>query len=324
MVAHPPPHGSGRTGVGLGGGAIVTHRATQMSASVGVPSTLESPKDPMLLRAEAQTRIERPLGSGHASQVPSTLEDVDSTMPDNAARDAAIRDAARAADERAGMPSDSGSKRFGPPTLQSPNDGGLPSSPAASLAGVVVDAILPSAAFARPEPPPTAPTHGGEPPPLPGTGGSNGQPVRHPNVVGPGAPGAPGYSGTAAMGPQGHGAATGGPDGRVGAAQLAGTGGPGAGSGPPPYLGGIGGAAMGSVAPNGYPQSGRASSPAAVPQTRSGSTTVVVVVVVMILVVVGIAVVGVGLYLRARNAQLAPAATAPSSSLPAAGGKRAK
>lgn len=128
-------------------------RATQMSASA-VPSTLESPKDPMLVRAEAETRIERPLDTA----LPLTLdrEGYGATLPDDAARDAAIREATRLADAQAaamsGTASDEPSRRYGPATLMSPTPGANGGDGAATAArdtseDAVVDAILPAAAF---------------------------------------------------------------------------------------------------------------------------------------------------------------------------------
>ena len=303
MAAHP----LGSPGVG----AVVTHRATQMSASAGVPSTLESPKDAMLLlRAEAQTRIERPLGSARPSGVPSTADDVDSTLPDNAARDAAIRDAAREADERAAAGSQAGSKRFGPPTLQSPNDGALPSSNAPSIGGAVVDAILPSAAFVKPDPPPTTPTQGSGPPPIP--------PAWNIPAAGFGARARPVHAPAPAMAPPDALAA------RAGGvtAALAQTGGHG-GKGSAYFPG----AAVGSGAQGPFGQSAAAPVsaplPAGVPKRKSGAAVVLMVVAALAVVAV-VAIVAVGFYMRARGGQIPFGATNPSGAAAPADGKNGK
>ena len=107
-------------------------RETQMSAASAVPSTLESPKaplpsDPLLIRADA--------GTPSAEPVASTLDEMGgTTLPDDAARDAAVRDAARRADAthaagRVGGRQDP-ARLHAPPTLMSPIAGASATSDA--------------------------------------------------------------------------------------------------------------------------------------------------------------------------------------------------
>jgi hypothetical protein len=123
---------------------------TQMSASA-VPSTLESPKEALVLRAQVETRIEH----GAQSLLTATVDDLNgTTLPDDTARDAAIREAAKLADARsaanqAAASAQPSSPRRGPPTMMSPSIGasGLPPPPGSAQESAVVDAVLPAAAF---------------------------------------------------------------------------------------------------------------------------------------------------------------------------------
>lgn len=144
---------------------------TQISASA-VPSTLESPKDALVLRARAGTRMDR----GGESTLTATIDDINgTTFPDDTARDAAIRGAmklsgSRSAANQAAASARPSSPHHGPRTMISPNLGasGLPPPPGSAQESAVADAILPAAAFlpmetldmgvARP-PSATAPTY---------------------------------------------------------------------------------------------------------------------------------------------------------------------
>jgi hypothetical protein len=136
------------------------HRATQMSPSA-VPSTLESPKDPPPMDGAAQVALERRIDVALAAG--TTAEEINgSTVRDDAARDAAIHDALKAADAQGaasgGAPSDEHSaRRHGPATMMSPipgpSGGSVPPPGGRSATDAVVDAVLPAAAF---QPPPYA------------------------------------------------------------------------------------------------------------------------------------------------------------------------
>ncbi|HSO38223.1 MAG TPA: hypothetical protein VLT33_37100, partial [Labilithrix sp.] len=146
LAAHPAP-----------GAPVMHHRATQMSPSA-VPSTLESPKDPIILLAPDATWIERPMDTTLPSSAGESPNGA--TLRDDSARDAAIREAARRADEAMASAAASASgepsaRRHGPATQMSPVPGASTAPPGPPLAAedAVVDAVLPPAAF-------VPPTHG--------------------------------------------------------------------------------------------------------------------------------------------------------------------
>ncbi len=161
---------------------LLRHPATQMSPS-GVPSTLESPKDPLILDLGAATQLEPRLDI----TLPSSVDDAPngSTLRDDTARDAAIREAVSAADAAIAAAAISttapSGRRHGPATQMSPVPGAsAPSSPPRpplAAEDAVVDAVLPGAAFS---PPPAGAT-------LDMSGGF-GDGIQH---AGWGAPGAP-------------------------------------------------------------------------------------------------------------------------------------
>ncbi len=147
--AQPPPYA-----------APMRHPATQMSPSA-VPSTLESPKnDPLIIDLGAArqlaSRLDVTLPSNLGSDDPSN----GSTLRDDAARDAAIREAVGAADAAiasgAAAASTPSARRQAPATqmspVKAPGQSAPPGPPATENA--VVDAVLPAAAFLPP--PPTA------------------------------------------------------------------------------------------------------------------------------------------------------------------------
>lgn len=134
---------------------LLRHPATQMSPSA-VPSTLESPKDPLILDLGAATQLEPRLDV----TLPSSVDDAPngSTLRDDTARDAAIHEAVSAADAAIAAAAISTTapfgRRHGPATQMSPVPGAsAPSSPPRpplAAEDAVVDAVLPSAAFSPP------------------------------------------------------------------------------------------------------------------------------------------------------------------------------
>ena len=138
--------------------AHARHPATQMSPSAA-PSTLESPKNPLIIELGAATQVEPRLDVTLPSNAGADDAPNGSTLRDDAARDAAIREAVGAADAAvasgAAAASTPSVRRQGPATKMSPMQmpgQSAPPGPPPAAEDAVVDAVLPPAAFLPPPP----------------------------------------------------------------------------------------------------------------------------------------------------------------------------
>lgn len=160
LAARPAP--TGHPPAASSPSPALRHPGTQMSASA-VPSTLESPKGPMILDLGGATQLEPRLDV----TLPSNVDDAPqgSTLRDDTARDAAIREAVSAADALASGAVSTNApsvRHHGPATQMSPMPGAsAPPGPPLAAEDAVVDAVLPSAAFLPPPPGATLDLSGG-------------------------------------------------------------------------------------------------------------------------------------------------------------------